>query len=69
VGLPLPISAEALARVDQGVTLEALSDSGPVASSPEAGLGTRSLDRLEPEKWSLATDVPDTLWLSVELDN
>jgi hypothetical protein len=69
VDLPLPISAKVFTRVDQGVTVEALSDSGPVVSGVEASLGTRSLDRLAPGKWPLATDVPDTLWLSVELDN
>jgi len=56
-----------LTRGDHGVTLEVVSDSGPVASSAEAGLGTRSLDRLAPGKWSLSTDTQNNLRLSVEL--
>jgi signal transduction histidine kinase len=59
----------ALTRGDQGITLEVASDSGPMASGAEAGLGTRSLDRLAPGKWSLLTDPQNNLRLSVELPN
>jgi signal transduction histidine kinase len=58
-----------LTRVDQGVTLEVVSDSGPVASGAEAGFGTRSLDGFAPGKWSLSTDTQNNLRLSVELSN
>jgi signal transduction histidine kinase len=58
-----------LTRVDRGVTLEVVSDSGPVSGAAEAGLGTRSLDRLAPGRWSLSTDSRNTLRLSVELAN
>jgi hypothetical protein len=56
-----------LTRVDRGVTVEVVSDSGPVSSGAEAGFGTRSLDYLAPKQWSLSTDSPNTLRLSVEL--
>jgi signal transduction histidine kinase len=58
-----------LTRGDQGVTLEVVSDSGPVPSSAEAGFGTRSLDRLAPGQWSLSRDPQNHLRLSVELVN
>jgi len=58
-----------LTPVDHGVTLEVVSDSGPVASGAQAGFGTRSLDRLAPGKWSLSTHTQNTLRLSVELVN
>jgi signal transduction histidine kinase len=58
-----------LTPVDHGVTLEVVSDSGPVFGAAEAGMGTRSLDRLAPGKWSLATDTQNNLRLSVELPN
>ena len=56
-----------LTPVDRGVTLEVVSDSGPVSGVAEAGLGTRSLDRLAPGKWSMSSDSQNTLRLSVEL--
>jgi signal transduction histidine kinase len=56
-----------LTPMDHGVTLEVVSDSGPVSGGAEAGLGTQSLDRLAPGKWSLSTDSRNTLRLSVEL--
>jgi hypothetical protein len=40
-----------------------------VFGAAEAGMGTRSLDRLAPGKWSLATDTQNNLRLSVELPN
>jgi hypothetical protein len=52
---------------NHGVTLEVVSDSGPMPSVPEAGFGTRSLDRLAPGKWSLANDTRNNLRLAVEL--
>jgi AcrR family transcriptional regulator len=58
-----------LTPVDHGVTLEVVSDSGPVQSSAEAGFGTRSLDRLAPGQWSLSRDPQNHLRLSVELVN
>lgn len=53
--------------VGRGVTLEVVSDSGPVASGAEAGFGTRSLNRLAPGQWSLSRDPQNKLRLSVEL--
>jgi signal transduction histidine kinase len=56
-----------LTRVDQGVTLEVVSDSGPVASGVEAGLGTQTLNRLAPGLWSHETDQENSLRLTVTL--
>jgi len=56
-----------LTRVDQGVTLEVVSDSGPVSGVAEAGLGRQTLDRLAPGLWSHETDEDNSLRLTVTL--